>query len=143
MAAVEMDFISGGAKSADKISYDNTSSGLDASTVQGAIDTVNSNLSDTYDYSDEVHTLYFHKRGLAVYVNFYPNNYAMPSATSGITLTNIPQAIRPDFNLQFVCTDTSGVIVGRFNINSNGDVVFTGNGGTGNYRVLAQYLLTY
>ena len=37
-----------GASSADKVSYDNTNSGLEATNVQGAIDEVNNNLSNKF-----------------------------------------------------------------------------------------------
>ena len=45
MAIVSMLYGAGGASSAEKVSYDNTESGLEADNVQDAIDEVNSNLT--------------------------------------------------------------------------------------------------
>lgn len=53
MAIVSMLYGAGGASSAEDVSYDNTTSGLEADNVQDAIDEVNSNLGE-YTTSEKV-----------------------------------------------------------------------------------------
>lgn len=93
MAIVSMLYGAGGASSADEVSYDNTTSGLEAENVQDALDENSDSINAFYsrvvhDYIGTTGTITLTRVGKLVTAVF--NQYAWQNS-----VTNIPEGYRP------------------------------------------------
>lgn len=101
MAIVSMLYGAGGASSAEDVSYDNTTSGLEADNVQDAIDEVNAGVDALdYDASDSVTvfgglTANFTRKGNVCSVSFVGNPTEAVTLSGWTKIVDIPEGFRP------------------------------------------------
>ena len=118
----------GGASTADKVKYNNTESGLQSTDVQGAIDEVNSSLTEMKndEWSEEI--------TLNSYVSYrYNKKQILLNVSAEVTLSpwestiigQLPEEIRPPFDIVFdglIAGNTHEYRKGCITVHSNGNI---------------------
>lgn len=130
---------SGSVLPADKVSYDNTTSGLEAENVQDAIDEINSNLDNidnriklkpmnitgnlTYLVSDEdgIQNFLYEYDGMLVGTLLIRCNKAKPASGSYVTIAYLEDRTINIGQIYANCKSTSGDVFGDFKI-VNGEI---------------------
>ena len=105
----------GGASTADKVKYDNTESGLQSDNVQGAVDELNSSLTETYIYRVDLTAIYSSSEN-------YTANFKL-DIPSECPFT--PSEVFTQAHGLAACYTSSAIDAGKISIRIN--TVFSGN----------------